>query len=79
VLARATRSVGESAFLRWHAQLAKMSSRRRHERRCKRMRFSTLGTGMVGKTIAARLAGLGHDVMVGTRETQVTLSRTEPD
>ena len=43
------------------------------------MRFSILGTGMVGKTIAAGLAGLGHDVMVGTRETQVTLSRTEPD
>jgi predicted dinucleotide-binding enzyme len=43
------------------------------------MRFSILGTGVVGKTIAARLAGLGHDVMVGTRETQVTLSRTEPD
>ena len=33
------------------------------------MRFSILGTGVVGKTIAVRLAGLGHDVMVGTRET----------
>ena len=43
------------------------------------MRFSILGTGVVGKTIAARLAGLGHDVMVGTRDPQETLSRTEPD
>ena len=31
------------------------------------MRFGILGTGVVGKTIAARLAGLGHDVIVGTR------------
>jgi len=43
------------------------------------MRLGTLGTGVVGKTIAARLAGLGHDVMVGTRDPQETLSRTEPD
>jgi 8-hydroxy-5-deazaflavin:NADPH oxidoreductase len=43
------------------------------------MRLGTLGTGVVGKTIAARLAGLGHDVMVGTHDPQETLSRTEPD
>jgi len=43
------------------------------------MRFAILGTGVVGKTMATRLAGLGHDVMVGTRDTQVTLSRTDPD
>ena len=43
------------------------------------MRFGILGTGVVGKTIAARLAGLGHEVMVGTREPEETLSRTEPD
>ena len=43
------------------------------------MRLEILGTGVVGKTIAARLAGLGHDVMVGTRDPQETLSRTEPD
>ncbi len=43
------------------------------------MRFGILGTGTVGKTIAARLAGLGHEVMVGTREPAETLSRTEPD
>ena len=28
------------------------------------MRFGILGTGVVGKTIAARLADLGHDVFV---------------
>ena len=43
------------------------------------MRFGILGTGVVGKTLTARLAGLGHDVMVGTRDPQETLSRTEPD
>ena len=43
------------------------------------MRFGILGTGMVGKTIAARLAGLGHEVKVGTRDPEETMSRTEPD
>jgi 8-hydroxy-5-deazaflavin:NADPH oxidoreductase len=43
------------------------------------MRFGILGTSVVGKTMATRLAGLGHDVMVGTRDPQVTLSRTDPD
>ena len=43
------------------------------------VRFAILGTGTVGKTIAARLAGLQHDVMVGTRNPEETTSRTEPD
>ena len=43
------------------------------------MRFGILGTGVVGKTMATRLAGLGHGVMVGTRDPQETLSRTDPD
>jgi 8-hydroxy-5-deazaflavin:NADPH oxidoreductase len=43
------------------------------------MRLGILGTGVVGKTIAAGLVDLGHDVMVGTRDPQETLSRTEPD
>ena len=43
------------------------------------MRFGILGTGVVGKTIAACLADLGHEVMVGTREPAETMSRTEPD
>jgi 8-hydroxy-5-deazaflavin:NADPH oxidoreductase len=43
------------------------------------VRFGILGTGVVGKTIAARLAGLGHDVVIGTRDPEGTMSRTEPD
>ena len=43
------------------------------------MRFGILGTGVVGKTIAVRLDGLGHDVIVGTRNPEETLSRTNPD
>ena len=43
------------------------------------MRLGILGTGVVGKKIAARLAGLGHEVMVGTRNPEETSSRTEPD
>jgi 8-hydroxy-5-deazaflavin:NADPH oxidoreductase len=43
------------------------------------VRFGILGTGVVGKTIAARLAGLGHEVMIGTRDPEETMSRTEPD
>lgn len=31
------------------------------------MQIGVLGSGMVGQTIAAKLAALGHDVMVGTR------------
>ena len=42
------------------------------------MRISVLGTGMVGRTIAARLDDLGHDVAIGTRDPQDTLARTEP-
>jgi 8-hydroxy-5-deazaflavin:NADPH oxidoreductase len=43
------------------------------------VRFGILGTGVVGKTITVRLDGLGHDVIVGTRNPEETLSRTEPD
>ena len=43
------------------------------------MKIAVLGTGMVGHALAAQLAGLGHDVTIGTRDPQVTLSRTEPD
>ena len=43
------------------------------------MRFGILGTGVVGKTIAVRLDSLGHGVIVGTRNPEETLSRTDPD
>ncbi|MCD9874825.1 NADPH-dependent F420 reductase [Streptomyces guryensis] len=43
------------------------------------MRYAVLGTGIVGRTIAAKLASLGHEVVVGTRDPQSTLARTHPD
>lgn len=43
------------------------------------MKIAVLGTGMVGRGLAARLAGLGHDVVVGTRDPAQTLARTESD
>ncbi len=43
------------------------------------MNIAVLGTGMVGRAIAGRLHGLGHRVVVGTRDPQATVSRTEPD
>jgi len=43
------------------------------------MKFAVLGTGTVGRAIAARLDGLGHGVTVGTRSPQATLARTDPD
>ncbi len=32
------------------------------------MRYGVLGTGMVGRAISTRLAGLGHDVVMGSRD-----------
>ena len=43
------------------------------------MDIAVLGTGSVGRAIAARLDELGHHVVVGTRDPQATLARTEPD
>lgn len=43
------------------------------------MKIAVLGTGTVGRTIAARLAELGHDVSVGTRDAESTMARTEVD
>lgn len=43
------------------------------------MEIAVLGTGMVGQTIAARLAELGHDVTIGTRDVPATLARTAAD
>lgn len=41
------------------------------------MRIAVLGTGMVGRTLAPALARLGHDVVVGTRDPEVTRARDE--
>ncbi len=43
------------------------------------MRIAVMGTGVVGRTIAAGLVRLGHEVVVGTRDPGVTRERTEPD
>ena len=42
------------------------------------MKIAVLGTGTVGRTLAARLAELGHAVTLGTRDPEATASRTEP-
>jgi predicted dinucleotide-binding enzyme len=41
------------------------------------MRIAVLGTGIVGRTLADRLTGLGHDVVMGTRDVDTTLGRSE--
>ena len=43
------------------------------------MNIGVLGTGMVAKTIAAKLASLGHAVTLGTRDVADTLARDQPD
>lgn len=43
------------------------------------MTYAVLGTGTVGRAIAGRLAELGHQVTVGTRDPEATLARREPD
>ena len=41
--------------------------------------IAVLGTGMVAKAIAGKLAGLGHSVKIGTRDPKATLARDEKD
>jgi hypothetical protein len=43
------------------------------------MKIAVLGTGMVGRALAGKLAGLGHDVTVGTRDVAATRARTAAD
>jgi predicted dinucleotide-binding enzyme len=43
------------------------------------MKIAVWGTGMVGQALAERLAELGHEVTVGTRDVAATMARTEPD
>lgn len=43
------------------------------------MRIAVIGTGGVGRALAERLAGLGHEVVIGTRDVEATLARAEPD
>lgn len=41
------------------------------------MKIGILGTGVVGTTIAGKLASLGHDVVIGTRDPKETAARKE--
>ena len=41
------------------------------------MKVGILGTGIVGRTIGAKLAELGQDVMIGTRDVEALLARHE--
>lgn len=43
------------------------------------MKIGVIGTGGVGRTLAGRLATLGHQVVIGTRDPATTLARTETD
>ena len=43
------------------------------------MKIAVIGTGMVGRNLAGALEKAGHDVVIGTRDPQQTLTRTEPD
>ena len=43
------------------------------------MKVAVLGTGMVGRTVGGRLAELGHEVILGTRDVAATMARTETD
>ena len=43
------------------------------------MKIAVFGTGIVGQVIANRLAGLGHSLVIGTRDVEQTLTRTSKD
>ncbi|HXZ77701.1 MAG TPA: NAD(P)-binding domain-containing protein [Streptosporangiaceae bacterium] len=43
------------------------------------MKIAVLGTGIVGQSLAGRLAELGHEVTAGTRDVAATMARTAPD
>src|SRR5687768_7714536 len=43
------------------------------------MKIAVLGTGTVGRTLAGKLSELDHDVVVGTRDSEATLARSESD
>ncbi len=43
------------------------------------MKIGILGTGVVGQTLAEKLVQLGHQVIMGTRDKQATLSKTGKD
>ena len=42
------------------------------------MKLAVLGTGMVGRTIASKLTGLGHEVTLGTRDPDAARQKPAP-
>jgi 8-hydroxy-5-deazaflavin:NADPH oxidoreductase len=42
------------------------------------MNIGVLGTGMVGQTLSGKLASEGHEVVIGTRDVDRAIARTEP-
>lgn len=42
------------------------------------MKIAILGSGMVGQTLSGKLAAIGHDAALGTRDPEATKARTEP-
>ena len=43
------------------------------------MKIGILGTGGVGRTVAAKLTSDGHEVTIGTRNVEETLAKSQPD
>jgi 8-hydroxy-5-deazaflavin:NADPH oxidoreductase len=43
------------------------------------MQIAIIGTGIVGRSVGAALARIGHEVTVGTRDPAATMERTDPD
>jgi 8-hydroxy-5-deazaflavin:NADPH oxidoreductase len=43
------------------------------------MKITILGTGTVGRSVAGKTGELGHEVVIGTRDPEATLARSEPD
>src|SRR4051794_16264294 len=41
------------------------------------VRIAVLGTGVVGRTLAAKLASLGHETRLGTRDVEASLASTQ--
>jgi predicted dinucleotide-binding enzyme len=41
------------------------------------MKVAMIGTGVVGRTLAGKMASLGHEVVIGTRDVQALMARTE--